>query len=103
MKADIQKRVNHMEYMEGMEQIDSDIQDKVVNARNQYQADDYTAQDVQMALQSDNRAIEDFAALLSPAAEPFLEEMAQKAEEETKKHFGNSVYLFTPVYVSISS
>ena len=41
-------------------------------------------------------SVEDFKALLSPAAAPFLEEMAQKARIETGKHFGNTVYLFTP-------
>lgn len=100
MQSDKREQVNHMEYMEGMEQIESDILDKVIEARSQYQAESYTAQDVQMALQHDNRTIEDFAALLSPAAEPFLEEMAEKAKQETEKHFGNSVYLFTPIYIS---
>lgn len=100
METDMRERVNHMGYMEGMEQINSDIFDKVMDARKQYQADFYTAQDVQAALQHDNRTIQDFAALLSPAAEPFLEEMAKKAKQETEKHFGNSVYMFTPVYVS---
>lgn len=100
MQTDKREYVNHMEYMEGMEQIESDILDKVIEARNQYQAESYTAQDVQTALQHDNRTIEDFAALLSPAAEPFLEEMAEKAKQETEKHFGNSVYLFTPIYIS---
>lgn len=100
MQSDKREQVNHMEYMEGMEQIESDILDKVIEARSQYLAESYTAQDVQMALQHDNRTIEDFAALLSPAAEPFLEEMAEKAKQETEKHFGNSVYLFTPIYIS---
>lgn len=100
METDMPKRVNHMKYMEGMEKIDSDILNKVINARNQYESDSYTAQDVKAALQHDNRTIEDFAALLSPAATPFLEEMAEKAKQETEKHFGNSVYLFTPIYIS---
>lgn len=100
MGTDTQKRVDPMEYMEGMEQIASDIPDKVLDARDRYEADSYTAQDVRAALQKDNRSLEDFAALLSPAAEPFLEEMAKKAKQETEKHFGNSVYLFTPIYIS---
>lgn len=100
METDARGRVDHMKYMEGMEQISSDIPDKVTAARNQYDAGAYTAQDVRAALDADNRSIEDFAALLSPAAEPFLEEMAAKAKQETEKHFGNSVYLFTPIYIS---
>ena len=43
---------------------------------------------------------EDFAALLSPAAAPFLEQMAQRAQAETRKHFGNSVQMFTPLYIA---
>ena len=60
----------------------------------------YTAGDVRRALVQENRTPEDFAALLSPAAAPFLEEMARKAKEETRKHFGNTVYLFTPLYIA---
>ena len=55
---------------------------------------------VRAALEHDTCTIEDFKALLSPAAEPFLEEMAQRACLETKKHFGNTVYLFTPLYIA---
>lgn len=100
MEQDTRPRVNHMEYMEGMEQIDSDIMDKVISARNAYCAEDYTGADVKRALMKDHLEIEDFAALLSPAAEPYIEQMAQKAKQETAKHFGNSVYMFTPIYIS---
>lgn len=86
--------------MEGMEQVDSDIMDKVISARNAYCAEDYTGADVKRALMKDHLEIEDFAALLSPAAEPYIEQMAQKAKQETAKHFGNSVYMFTPIYIS---
>lgn len=89
-----------MEYMEGMEQVDSDIMDKVISTRNAYCAEDYTGADVKRALMKDHLEIEDFAALLSPAAEPYIEQMAQKAKQETAKHFGNSVYMFTPIYIS---
>lgn len=100
MEQDKREKVNHMEYMEGMERIESDIMDKVISDRNEYTAESYTAADVKRALTKDSLDIEDFAALLSPAAEPFIEEMAQKAKQETAKHFGNSVYLFTPIYIS---
>ena len=44
---------------------------------------------------------EDFQALLSPAALPLLEEIAQaSAELRQGKHFGNSVYMFTPIYIA---
>ena len=89
-----------MEYAPEMEQIDSTIYDEVLRRREEYDYNRYTAADVRRALDVDHRTPEDFAALLSPAAAPFLEEMAQKAQLETRKHFGNSVYLFTPLYIS---
>jgi 2-iminoacetate synthase len=60
----------------------------------------YSAKDVKAALEHESCTIEDFKALLSPAAEPFLEQIAQKARLETGKHFGNTVYLFTPLYIA---
>ena len=83
-----------------MEVIDETIRNTVIERMNQYDYNSYTAEDVRRALDNDRRGPEDFAALLSPAAEPFLEEMAQKATLETRKHFGNSVYMFTPLYIS---
>lgn len=93
-------RKNHMEYLEGMEIIESDIRDKVISQMDSYDYSHYTAKDVRMALTHENCSIEDFKALLSPAAEPFLEEMAARAQIETQKHFGNTVYIFTPLYIA---
>ena len=93
-------RTNHMEYMEGMEVIQSDIKDKVEEAMKAFDYDAYTAGDVERALSHETCSIEDFKALLSPAAAPYLEAMARKAEEITKNHFGNTVYIFTPIYIA---
>ena len=93
-------RTNHMEYMEGMEVIQSDIKDKVEEAMKAFGYDAYTAGDVERALSHETCSIEDFKALLSPAAAPYLEVMARKAEEITKNHFGNTVYIFTPLYIA---
>jgi 2-iminoacetate synthase len=95
-----EQRINHMEYMPGMEVLASDVMDQVVSRMEAYDYNKYTAADVQRALNHDSRTVEDFAALLSPAATPFLEEMAQLAQEETRKHFGNSIYMFTPLYLA---
>ena len=89
-----------MAYMDGMEQISPDIRNKVISAMNEYDYGKYTATDVLRALEKDTCSVEDFKALLSPAAEPFLEKMAEKAKYETSKHFGNTVYLFTPLYIA---
>ena len=60
----------------------------------------YTAADVERALSHESCSIEDFKALLSPAAAPYLEQMARKAEKITQNHFGNTVYIFTPLYIA---
>ncbi len=100
LETDPSARRNHMEYMPGMEQIESDICENVMSQMKSYDYSKYTARDVKAALEHETYSIEDFKALLSPAAEPFLEEMAQKARLETSKHFGNTVYLFTPLYIA---
>ena len=100
LETDPSFRKNHMEYLPGMEQIESDICEKVITQMNSYEYEKYTARDVKAALEHESCSIEDFKALLSPAAEPFLEQMAQKARLETSKHFGNTVYLFTPLYIA---
>ena len=100
LETDPSFRKNHMEYLPGMEQIESDICEKVITQMNGFEYEKYTARDVKAALEHETCSIEDFKALLSPAAEPFLEQMAQKARLETSKHFGNTVYLFTPLYIA---
>lgn len=100
IEQDPSARTNVMEYMEGMERIDSQVMDQVLTQMHAYDPGVYTEADVRHALTSDHCTIEDFKALLSPAAEPFLEEMAQKAKEATSRHFGNTVYLFTPLYIA---
>ena len=93
-------RTNHMEYLSDMEVIDSDIMDRVLEAVSSYDQSAYTEADVRHALAHSSRTPEDFAALLSPAALPFIEEIAQAARQETRKHFGNSIAMFTPIYIA---
>jgi 2-iminoacetate synthase len=100
LENDPSSRKNHMEYMEGMERIDSDIMERVLSEMDSYDYQKYTAADVQRALEHENVSVEDFKALLSPAAAPYLEQMAQRAKYETSRHFGNTVYLFTPLYIA---
>ncbi len=100
LETDPSFRTDHMEYMPGMEQIQSDVCTRVMEQMNAYDSSQYTARDVRVALEHETCSVEDFKALLSPAAEPFLELMAQRARIETSKHFGNTVYLFTPLYIA---
>ena len=96
-----EKRANHMEYMEGMEILsESTIMEQVISAMNSYDYNKYTKEDVIKALKSDVCTPKDFAAYLSPAAAPYLEDMAKKARDEKRKHFGDNVYLFTPLYIA---
>ena len=97
----MEQRINHMKYLPDMEILEeSTVMDEVILQMNNYNSDKYTARDVMNALDKDVLNPEDFGALLSPAAFPFLEQMAQRALKETRKHFGNSVNMFTPLYIA---
>lgn len=61
---------------------------------------DYTDADVTRALARETRDLRDLAALLSPAAMPRLEELAQAARAVTLRRFGRAVRLYAPLYVS---
>jgi len=60
-----------------------------------------TSADVERALgKQQNRSLDDFQALISPAAYPFLEEMAGLSRELTQKRFGKTVQMYVPLYLS---
>jgi 2-iminoacetate synthase len=59
-----------------------------------------TATDVEQALHTHKRSLEDFKALLSPAALPYLEPMAQLSRQLTQQRFGNTMQLYIPLYLS---
>ena len=93
-------RTDHMAYMDGMEIIPHDIFDRVIAEINSYNPLVYSESDVVRAIKSDRCSIDDFKALLSPAADKYLDQIAEKASLERSKHFGNVVNLFTPLYIS---
>jgi 2-iminoacetate synthase len=62
-----------------------------------------TARDVQCALASEQLSNDDYMALLSPAAENFLEEMAQKAHAISLMRFGRTILFYAPIYFSNES
>ncbi|GAA6491053.1 MAG TPA: 2-iminoacetate synthase ThiH [Candidatus Bariatricus faecipullorum] len=95
-----ENRIDHMKYLPDMEDIGSEVMDRVIREMNAYDYSRYTEADVRRALAHDNRNLEDLGALLSPAALPLLEEIAQCAKKEKEKHFGNSVMMFTPLYIA---
>ncbi|WP_157359406.1 2-iminoacetate synthase ThiH [Wenyingzhuangia fucanilytica] len=59
-----------------------------------------TAHDVEYALSKTKRDLEDFKALVSPAAAPYLEQMAHMSKMTTKKRFGNTIQMYVPMYLS---
>lgn len=62
--------------------------------------DGATGRDVQKVLGAERITERDFWILLSPAAEDYLEPMARRAQDETIRHFGKTVQLFTPLYLA---
>lgn len=63
-----------------------------------------TSTDVQCALARARAdaalALDDLAALLSPAAAPWLEEMAQLSQQLTVERFGRTMQLYAPLYLT---
>ena len=95
-----QQLTDHMTYAEGMEVLDSTLLEEVLEARNSYDYAAYSEADVRQALSHQQRSPKDFAALLSPAALPLLEDIARQAQQERQRYFGNSVTFFTPLYIA---
>ena len=69
------------------EQIDGEIRNR-------------TEGDVQRALAARSLSLDDLLSLISPAAEPFIEEIAQRAHRLTVQRFGRVMGLFAPLYLS---
>ncbi len=68
-----------------------DIKEKLANM---------TSDNVENALRKDKRTVEDFLALISPAAIPFIETMAAISHELTAQRFGKNIQLYAPLYLS---
>ena len=93
LETDPSSRTDPMAYWPDMEQIDPTVRETVIAAMNDYDPSAYTILDAKRALDHETCTIEDFKALL-------LEQMAERASRETSRHFGNTVYLFTPLYIA---
>jgi len=72
----------------------------VLNGVKEYDYSNYKGSDIEKVLVKDQLTLDDYAAILSPAAMPYLEELAKKSMLETRKHYGNSISIFTPLYIS---
>ncbi|HEB9322169.1 TPA: 2-iminoacetate synthase ThiH [Campylobacter coli] len=91
---------DYMQYLPHMQEIKSDILSKVLDEIQNYNETKYSAKEVQEALNATYLSIENLKALLSSAAEDFIEELAFKSAKTKQKYFGNSISLFTPLYLS---
>jgi 2-iminoacetate synthase len=56
--------------------------------------------DVESALSRDKIGYDDFLALISPAAERYIEDMARRASAVTRKRFGYTMSIYAPLYLS---
>lgn len=83
-----------------MEQIDSPLLPETLAVAGAFDFAAFTAADVYGALGREQLRPVDLAALLSPAALPLLEYVAERAQAATVKHFGAAVTLFTPLYIA---
>lgn len=57
-------------------------------------------EDILGILSKDKITKQDFLALLSPTAEKYIEQMARKANKLSLQHFGKTILLYTPLYLS---
>jgi len=89
-------RTDHMQLLPHMQDVGSDIMDEILKERASYKPEIYTEADVKAALNAKHCSLENLKALLSPAAAPFLEQIAQLA----RANFGSNITLFTPLYIA---
>ncbi len=61
-----------------------------------------TDADVRRALSKEHCNVEDFMALISPAAAPYLETMARLSKKYTEARFGKTISMFVPLYITNS-
>ena len=81
-------------FSEVLEKIDWDATTEAIYAKSDA--------DVRCALAKNHLDVEDFMALISPAAEPYLETMAQLSYRYTRERFGNTMQIFIPLYITNS-
>ena len=99
LEQDASFRTNHMEYMEGMQVIESDIKDKVLAAMDAYDYDAYTAADVERALSHETCSIEDFKALAVSGSSAVSGADGKESRGDYEESFWKyGLYLYTAVY-----
>lgn len=92
--------IDPLAYLPDMDVTDSPVLDELLDRAAAFDFDAVEEADVRAALAAERLSPEGFGALLSPTAEPLLEEMAAKAQHARKRWFGSTAYLFTPLYLA---
>ncbi|OCR97954.1 thiamine biosynthesis protein ThiH [Campylobacter fetus subsp. testudinum] len=93
-------RTDHMRYLPHQEVINHDVMNKIFKEWEETEFENFTKDDVITAINANNRSIDNFKALLSPEAAPFLEDIAKEAMSIKERNFGKNIYLFTPLYIA---
>lgn len=88
-----------MQYLPQMQQISHEIMDEVLRERENFRYK-FSPSEIKQILDKDKLEKIDLMGLLSDAALEFTEQIAQKARSVTRANFGNSIQLFTPLYIS---
>ena len=94
------QKTNYMEYLPHQEAINSNIMDIILDEWERTDFNKFNSNDVLAAISKDKKDLNDLKALLSPAAAPFLEQIAKAAKIQKEKYFGKNIYLFTPIYIA---
>lgn len=81
-------------FSEELEKIDWEETTKTIYSK--------TESDVLRALGKEHCDVDDFMALISPAAAKYLEPMAQLSKKYTEERFGKTISMFIPLYITNS-
>ena len=60
------------------------------------------SRDVEIALGKEHLQLDDFMALVSPAAAPYIEHMAALSRLYTQERFGKTIQMYVPLYITNS-
>lgn len=78
----------------------SDVLEKISWDETTQKIASKTDADVVRALAKERLDVDDFMALISPAAVPHLEEMARLSQKYTQERFGKTISMYIPLYLS---
>lgn len=99
LETDPSFRKNHMEYLPGMEQIDSNVCSEVMGQVQTYDYEKYTAKDVRAALEHATCTVEDFKGVIIPGGRAFFRARWQNGRVRDRETFWQHWYICLPLYI----